>query len=57
MNERIICCDMCSVKPAICQGCTNLDIYANMCENCFKFYGIKIDSELEENTLEVVKPC
>ena len=56
-NEKQIICDMCSVNPAIYQGMTHLEIVANMCENCFKFYGVKLGLENEKNSFEDVKPC
>ena len=55
--EEVKMCDMCHVKPAIHLGQTHLEIVANMCENCFKFYGVKLELENEKNSSEDVKPC
>lgn len=50
-------CEMCLVKPAIDYGQTHLEIFAYMCENCFKFYGVKIAFRKEENPLDKDAIC
>lgn len=55
--QQEITCDMCSVKPAEYYGKTNLENWAYMCENCFKFYGVGLGFGKGQKIKEDIKSC